>query len=70
MYVIEFQSDLDGQEKIFVDEFRLVEKVLAIKEAFRKAGYSISGSFHKTSRRFYGEYQFQSRMETVHMAIV
>lgn len=70
MYVIEFQSSLDGNEFLAVNEFDLVEKVIKIVDTFRRAGYAVSGSFHKTARRFCGEYVFQSNTENVHMAIV
>lgn len=70
MYSIEFQSDIDGKELLVVNEFDLVERVMKIKDAFRKAWYSVSGSFHKTARRFFGEFEFRSNAETVKMAIV
>ena len=70
MYTIEFVSDVDGKDTLVVNEFSLVEKVISIKETFMKAGYSVSGSFHKTARRFFGEFEFRSAAETVKMAIV
>lgn len=70
MYTIEFVSDVDGKDFVIVNEFELVEKIMKIKNAFRKAGYQISGSFHKTARRFKGEFEFNSRNEFVKMAIV
>lgn len=70
MYTLEFQSNIDGIDTVVVDESMLVDRILKIIHAFRKAGYDISGSFHKTARRFFGEYQFHSNNETVSMSIL
>ena len=70
MYIIEFQSNLDGVDSVVVDESRLVERILKIVAAFRESGYDVSGSFHRTARRFVGEYQFKNNQETVSMCIV
>ena len=70
MYTIEFVSDVDGHDSLIVNEFDLVDRILKIKNAFRQAGYQVSGNFHKTARRFFGEYEFRSNAETVKMAII
>lgn len=70
LYHLEFQSDVDGVDSIVVDESRLVDRILKIIHAFRKEGYDVCGSFHKTAKRFVGEYRFQSRQETVQMSII
>lgn len=70
MYTLEFQSNIDGIDTVVVDESMLVDRILKIIHAFRKAGYDISGSFHKTARRFVGEYRFNNNQETVSMCIL
>ena len=70
IYHLEFQSSLDGRDLVVVDESRFVERILKIIYAFRKEGYDVSGSFHRTARRFVGEYQFHSSSETVLMSII
>ena len=70
IYHLEFQSNIDGRDLVVVDEYRLVERILKIVSAFRKAGYDVSGSFHRTASRFFGEYQFKNNQETVSMSIV
>src|SRR5574343_1393453 len=70
IYHLEFQSSLDGRDLVVVDESRFVERILKIIHALRKEGYDVSGSFHRTARRFVGEYQFHSSSETVLMSII